>query len=124
LQTSREIYNFFANGGGSTEERNLLIRVIVPSAMESRYRIIRATNSQTVITAASSRATDLIHRGIEEYLHTYGIYYDRRKNFYKNQGKSIRSIIGKGLSLCVRGGKMLWARVRCVRTDDEHDPPR
>lgn len=61
---------------------------------ESRYNIIKATNSQTVIAPASLRATDPIHRDIEDYLRTYDIYYDRRKNFYKNQGKPMKNIIG------------------------------
>ncbi|HEV7449188.1 MAG TPA: AIPR family protein [Candidatus Paceibacterota bacterium] len=93
LQTSREIFEFFSAGSGD-EGRNILVRVIVPTAPESRYHIIRATNSQTVIAPASLRATDAIHRQIEDYLRSYDMYYDRRKNYYKNQGKPIRSIIG------------------------------
>jgi hypothetical protein len=93
LQTSTEIYNYFRNCNTEDEKRNLLIRVIVPSQAESRDRVIRATNSQTTIPPASLRATDKIHRDIEEYLKPFGLYYDRRKNFYKNEGRPINRII-------------------------------
>ena len=32
-------------------------------------------------------ATDKIQRDIEDYLKSRGLFYDRRKNFYKNSGK-------------------------------------
>lgn len=67
--------------------------MVVPNEPESRDRIIKATNSQTTIPPASLRATDKIHRDIEEYLKPFGLYYDRRKNFYKNEGKPINRII-------------------------------
>jgi hypothetical protein len=94
LQTSTEIYNYFSNCNTQGEERNLLVRVIVPNASESRDRVIKATNSQTAIPPASLRATDRIHRDIEEYLKPFGLYYDRRKNYYKNEGKPINRIVG------------------------------
>jgi len=70
-----------------------LVRVIVPNAVESRDRIIKATNSQTAIPPASLRATDRIHRDIEQYMKPFGLFYDRRKNLYKNEGKPIGRII-------------------------------
>ncbi len=93
LQTSREIFNYFKDKNPINEERNLLIRVVVPDASESRDRIIKATNSQTPISPASLRATDKIHRDIEEYLRSFNLFYDRRKNYYKNEGKPIDRII-------------------------------
>jgi hypothetical protein len=68
--------------------------VIVPKRAESRDRVIKATNSQTYIPPASLRATDKIHRDIEEYLKPFGLFYDRRKNFHKNNGRPIEAIIG------------------------------
>jgi hypothetical protein len=68
--------------------------VIVPRDAGSRDRIIKATNSQTALPPASLRATDPIHHDIEMYLHPFSLYYDRRKNYYKNDGKSINRIIG------------------------------
>ena len=93
LQTSREIAHVFSCGAREADSRNALVRVLVPSAEESRDRIIRATNSQTSIPIASLRATDRIHRNIEEFLSARGLFYDRRKNYYKNQGKPVNRII-------------------------------
>jgi hypothetical protein len=42
---------------------------------------------------ASLRATEKIHRDIEEYLRPFGLFYDRRKNFYKNEGRPIERIV-------------------------------
>jgi hypothetical protein len=97
LQTSTEIYTFFSTCNTEREPRNLLVRVIVPNVTESRERIIKATNSQTPIQSASLRATDRIHRDIEEYLKPFGFYYDRRKNHYKNEGKPIHKIVSISL---------------------------
>ena len=43
---------------------------------------------------SSLRATDKIQRDIEEYLRQKGLYYDRRKNYYKNEGKPRDKIVG------------------------------
>jgi hypothetical protein len=67
--------------------------VIVPSKAESRDRVIKATNSQTAVQPASLRATDKIQRDIEEYFKAFGLFYDRRKNFYKNDGKPVENIV-------------------------------
>lgn len=94
LQTSNEIYNYFSIAKERDNSRSLLVRVIVPETEESRDKIIRATNSQTPIPKASLRATDSIHRDIEDYLKPRGLYYDRRKNHYKNEGKKPSEIVG------------------------------
>ena len=57
----------------------MLLRVIVPENEETRDKIIRATNSQTPIPKSSLRATDNVHRNIEDYFKPRGLYYDRRK---------------------------------------------
>ena len=80
-------------GAADAGTRSVLVRVIVPQEEDSRDRIIKATNSQTSIPRASLRATDKIHRDIEDYLTPRGIYYDRRKNYYKNQGKPVKKIV-------------------------------
>jgi hypothetical protein len=99
LQTSNEIYKYFTDPGYTEpkEKRHILVRIIKADSAESRDRIIKATNSQTAISPASLRATDPIHRKIEEYLKDFGLFYDRRKNFYKNEGKAITKIISIGL---------------------------
>ncbi len=105
LQTSTEIYTYFSNlmessdgdgdpSGSTADERNILVRVMVPDDAGSRDRIIRATNSQTTVQLASLRATDKIHRDIEEYFSGRGLYYDRRKNYYKNRGIPLDKIVG------------------------------
>ena len=96
LQTSREIFDVFSSwqGVGSADQRSVLVRVLVPQEEGSRDRIIKATNSQTSIPSASLRATDKIHRDIEDFLTPRGIYYDRRKNYYKNQGKPVKKVVG------------------------------
>jgi hypothetical protein len=93
LQTSREIFDYFETANTDGEEREILVRVISPETPESRDRVIKATNSQTPISPASLRATDKIQRDIEQYLRSFGLYYDRRKNFYKNEGKPLDKII-------------------------------
>jgi hypothetical protein len=95
LQTSSEIHRFYKNNQDriEAEKRDILIRVIVPESEETRDRIIRATNSQTPIPKSSLRATDQVHRQIEDFLKPRGLYYDRRKNFYKNEGKKPKEII-------------------------------
>ncbi len=87
LQTSTEIYNYFNKSRTTSDNRSILVRVIVTSDPASRDRIIKATNSQTAISAASLHATDKVQRNIESlFLTKGGLYYDRRKNFYKNLG--------------------------------------
>ena len=88
LQTSTEIYNYFKKFPErlDSESREILVRIIVPESEDSRDRIIFATNNQTPIQKSSLRATDVIHRQIEMYFKGRGLFYDRRKNYYKNNG--------------------------------------
>lgn len=94
LQTSRSIYNYFRDKGEPTNEtRNVLIRIIAAQQEESSDHIIKATNSQTQVPPFRLHMTEKIHRNIETSLRNHGLYYDRRKNFYKNQGKPITRIV-------------------------------
>ena len=94
LQTSHEIYGHFtATENPAPDDRCVLVRIICEENEEARDRIIRATNSQTSIPPASLRSSDHIHRNIEDFLKANGYFYDRKKNFYKNQGKPISNII-------------------------------
>jgi len=95
LQTSTEIFNYFKKYPEriKSESRELLVRIIVPESEDSRDRIIFSTNNQTPIQKSSLRATDVIHRQIELYFKSRGLYYDRRKNYYKNNGKNANQII-------------------------------
>lgn len=104
LQTSNEIFRYFQTYPEAldTESRNVLIRIIVPESEDSRDRIILATNNQTNIPKSSLRANDPIHWQIELYLKGRGLYYDRRKNYYRNQGKKSPEIVSVSfLSQCM-----------------------
>src|SRR5690606_1071988 len=93
LQTSFEIFNYFKTNKVESDSRNVLIRIVKTKDESSRLKVIKATNSQTNIPPASLRATDPIHRDIEDYLMSKGYYYDRRKNYHKHQGRPINKII-------------------------------
>ncbi len=93
LQTSHEIFSALSSKQPDGDERNVLVRVIVTESNDSYQRIVRATNSQTTVPPASLRATDPIHRNIEDYLRSQRLYYERRKNFYKNEGRPRDAII-------------------------------
>lgn len=72
----------------------ILVRIISTTDRKTRDQVIRATNRQTPVNEASLRATDEVQRNIEDDFLVNGWYYDRRKNFYKNEGKDPAKIIG------------------------------
>lgn len=94
LQTSNEIYACFKDGGQSADVRHVLVRIVETTDQVVRDKIIKATNSQNAITPAQLRATDTIQRDIESYLAGKGLFYDRRKNYYRNLGKPRKHILG------------------------------
>jgi len=93
LQTSVRLFEHLSGGTIDSEDRSLLCRVIVTEDATTRDKIIKATNFQTAVSAASLRATDPVQRNIEEFFLTNRWYYDRRKNYYKNQGRPASRII-------------------------------
>lgn len=127
LQTSREVFNYF--GGNpeklNTEKRSILVRIINPESEESRDNIIFATNNQTSIPKSSLRVTDTIHLQIEMYFKSRGLYYDRRKNYYKNQKKKSADIISVSflaqclITLLLRKPDFARARPSTLLTDEE-----
>ncbi len=127
LQTSNEIFRHFQDNPDelATETRNVLVRIIVPESEDSRDRIILATNNQTNIPKSSLRANDPIHWQIELYLKGRGLYYDRRKNYYKNQGKKRNEIISVSflaqcmISLLLQKPNYARARPSTLLTQDE-----
>ena len=127
LQTSREIYNYFSERSGRINEdnRTILVRVIRPESEESRDNIIFSTNNQTSIPKSSLRVTDTIHLQIEMYFKNRGLYYDRRKNYYKNQKKKAIDIISVSflaqclISLVLRKPDFARARPSTLLTDEE-----
>lgn len=127
LQTSNEIYNYFSENPEklNDEKRNVLVRFIVPVSEEVRDDIIFATNNQTNIPKSSLRVTDPIHLQIEMYCKSRGLYYDRRKNYYKNQKKNSSDIISVSflaqclISILLRKPDFARARPSTLLTDDE-----
>lgn len=93
LQTTESIYRYFSGGGCDDTERSVLVKIIVSKDPKVQDEIIRATNNQTNVELASLHATDKIQRDIEEILLKYELYYDRRKNYYKNLGYPSSAII-------------------------------
>jgi len=128
LQTSNEIYNYFSRYPGQlcgdVERRELLVRIIVPASEASRDMIICATNNQTSIEKSSLRATDTIHRQIEMYFKGKDLFYDRRKNYYKNSGKKPSQIVSVPflsqclISVLLQSPNDARARPTSLLTDD------
>ena len=92
LQTTHELHKH-SKGLSTDDTRMVLVRVIVERNRSKRDEIIRATNRQTVMKPSSFKATEPIHKEIEDYLQTLDIYYDRRKNYYRREGKPTNKIV-------------------------------
>lgn len=126
LQTSTEIYNYFSANSEkrTTDTRHLLVRILVPVSEKSRDSIILATNNQTSIPKSSLRVTNTIHLQIEIYFKSRGLYYDRRKNYYKNQKKKPADIVGVSflaqclISIFLRKPNFARARPSTLLKDD------
>ncbi|RTM07838.1 MAG: abortive phage resistance protein [Hyphomicrobiales bacterium] len=91
LQTSTQIARHFH--GDSNDKRSVMVKIVASENEETRDKIIKATNNQNPMQPATLRATDKVQRDIEEALKSAGLFYDRRKNFYKNEGKPADKII-------------------------------
>jgi hypothetical protein len=94
LQTSHEIYRFVSSKQSAGLDRCVQIRVLQIEDEIRRDRVIKATNSQTSIRPASLHATEPFQRKVEDYLSGNGIFYDRRKDYWRNKGKPADRIIG------------------------------
>lgn len=92
LQTS---YSIFLNHNGDVNDvRSVLIKVIINDNKTTIDHIIASTNSQNPVSPSLLRATDDVQREIELFFQNEGYFYDRRKNYYKNQGKPASKIFG------------------------------
>jgi hypothetical protein len=92
LQTSTEIYKR-RQVRHDTDRRSILVKVIEARNNDVRARIIRATNSQTAFGLSTLRATELVHRHIEEYLLAQNLFYERRRRYYFNLGKPVDRLV-------------------------------
>lgn len=77
----------------NSEQRSILVKVIKTAEEDIRNQIIKATNNQNKLPSANLRATEAIHRDIEQYYAAHDWYYDRRKNYYRMQGKPNSKIV-------------------------------
>ncbi len=93
LQTTETVHRHFRTVGSMDDQRAILLKIILTSDEGARARIIKATNYQNTVDLASLRGLDKIQRDIEHFLLDHGWFYDRRKNFYKNQGKPSERIV-------------------------------
>lgn len=90
LQTSYSIGKYFEPIEG--DERSILTKVIINEDKETIDKIISATNRQNAVSPTLLRATDELQKTIELFFLEKGYFYDRRKNYYKNQGKPASKI--------------------------------
>jgi cold shock CspA family protein len=93
LQTTETIYRHFVNTPERHDDRSILLKIILTSDEQTRAKIIKATNYQNTVDLASLRGLDTVQQNIEHFLLDNGWFYDRRKNFYKNQGKPADRIV-------------------------------
>lgn len=95
LQTSYTIYNFFRNNLDllESEGRTILLKIITTNDLAISDKIISYTNSQNRVKPAQLKATDPIQKDIEQVCLSEHIYYERRKNYYKNRGQDKHKII-------------------------------
>lgn len=93
LQTTESIFRHFESRTEVSDDRCVLVKVIVTKDESIRDAIIRATNNQTDVELASLHATDKIQRDIEDTMLRHGLYYERRKNFYANQGHATAELV-------------------------------
>jgi hypothetical protein len=68
LQTTETVFRHFKTGAKESQDRALLVKILVSSDAQARDRIIRATNNQTLVEVAALHATDKVQRDIEEIL--------------------------------------------------------
>nr|WP_280921055.1 AIPR family protein [Frateuria flava] len=103
LQTTETIFRNFARrdqlmvtaslSADQRDKRAVMVKVISSADEVTRDEIIRATNNQTSVEQISLHATDKIQRDVEDALIRCGLHYERRKNFYVNQGVATSSIL-------------------------------
>lgn len=97
LQTSWVLFEALASREGQgdeiSDERVLLVRVIETTDEEVRDQVIRATNSQTPVAVESLVATEPLHRAIEKHFDGKGLYYDRRKGYWRYKGVPADDIV-------------------------------
>ena len=95
LQTSYTIFNYFKENIDKleNEDRNILLKIVNTDSINISDMIISSTNRQNAVKPAQLKATVPIQKDIEQLLLKNGIYYERRKNYYKNRGIDKHKIV-------------------------------
>jgi hypothetical protein len=95
LQTSRTVFDALSDLPREDPRlsRSVLVRVIEIDDAATINKVIRATNRQTPVREESLRATDPVQLHIEKTLLREDLYYDRRRNYYRNIGKMRSKIV-------------------------------
>ncbi len=109
LQTSYSIFN--SHNEDQEDQRSVLVKVIINKNKETTDNIIASTNSQNPVSATLLRATEPVQRNLELFFLNEGYYYDRRKNYYKNQGKPATKIFSIQLTA---------QAIQAIAYDDPH----
>ena len=96
LQTSRTIFDSLSSAKSDNPAlaRHVLVRIIESEDPPTINKVIRATNRQTPVKEESLRATDEVQLLVDRHMLSEGLYYDRRRNYYKNIGKPRTKIVG------------------------------
>jgi AIPR protein len=108
LQTAESIYRNREHINGAGDDRAILVKVLAPKDPRTVDHIIRSTNNQTAVDATSLRATDAVQRDIEDAFRTVGLFYDRRRNYYRNRGIPAARIVT--VSYVLRAMVAIWKR--------------
>jgi len=102
LQTSHTLYKVFSENLPESDTRSILLKIIITDKKETMDSVIKSNNSHNPVPPALLRATHKVQRDIEDYFLANGFYYDRRKNYYRNQNKPLKKIISINyLSQCL-----------------------
>ncbi len=101
-----------------------MLKVISSEDKELSDQIIIASNNQTLVEQAALRATDKLQRDIEDTLESFGWFYERRVNYFKNIGKPEDRVIspmylaGAYVSVCMKNpAAASTLKSRFMRTD-------
>jgi len=95
LQTSRRLFDYFKSDERllEGEKRRIIVRIIQNQEEKTREAIIRATNNQNTMPAEALYTTFRIHRQLEILFGTFGLYYERRKGYWRDKRKPITDIV-------------------------------
>jgi len=93
-QTIHCLYHAYSSEETLPENLKVFVKMVKTNDSDVQTDIISATNSQNQVKSASLKANDDIQRNIEKHLKDFGIFYERRDNFYKRQGYTGNKVIG------------------------------